>query len=142
MGTLPWPRQRCPGGPHMALSISALILLCSFLCAQHPYIVRALGLIPGSISPVPKQNLVCLEGGARLCPHRLVAVNAPPSQHHCPSKPKRHSQMLHPVEPVVSSRTALRPRPGRALLTAMAAIKVARPLHHRLVEPIAGRSQL
>lgn len=31
-----------------------------------------------------------------------------------------------------------RPRPSRVLLTALAATKIARPLHYDLVEPIAG----
>ena len=48
----------------------------------------------------------------------------------------------NPSDPVFLSLEALRPRPSRALLAEMAAIKVARLLHHRLVEPIAGRSQL
>jgi hypothetical protein len=47
----------------------------------------------------------------------------------------------NPVEPAVSSQEALRPRPGRAHLDEMAAIKAARPLHHGLAEPIAGRGR-
>ena len=44
-----------------------------------------------------------------------------------------------PVEPVVSSQDALWPRPSRALLNEMAAMKAARLLHHGLVETITGR---
>ena len=47
-----------------------------------------------------------------------------------------------PPDPAFLSLEALRPRPSRALLAKMTAIKAVRPLHHRLVEPIAGRSQL
>ena len=48
----------------------------------------------------------------------------------------------NPVEPTVSDREALRHRPGRALLAAMTAMKVARLLHHSFVEPIFGQGWL
>ena len=59
-----------------------------------------------------------------------------------PSASSAMTPSPHPVEPTVSSRAALRPRPGRALLAEMAATKVARLLHHGLVDQIAGRGWL
>ena len=48
----------------------------------------------------------------------------------------------NPVDPTVSSLGVPRYHPGRTLLAAMVAMKLARLRCHSLAEPIAGRGQL